>query len=104
MAATACFTAERLAAVIIGDRVEDAYRLAAPLEDGPPAWSSVLTHAIGGVVGGGVTGALYGKKPIQGALFLTPVMVAVGIWQELLDDARRERQLRLQTDGKQFAE
>jgi hypothetical protein len=101
MAATACFAAERVAAVVIGETSSSRNpdRFAAALEDRPTAHLSVVAHAIGGAVGGGLTGALYGNRPIQGALFLTPVMAVVGIGQELFDEA--ERELRLQADGKE---
>lgn len=78
MAATACFSFERLASAVLAS-------------DEAPIVSKTTTHAIGGALGGALTGALYRKKPIQGALLLTPVLIVIGLGQELYDGLRQER-------------
>jgi hypothetical protein len=90
MVATACFSVERLASVAFASSASDR-----DLDDKSafftPPRHSIATHLVGGAVGGGFIGLLYGNKPIQGALFLTPVLGAIGFGEQLFSDEQRWR-------------
>jgi hypothetical protein len=90
MVATACFSVERLAAVAFASIANDQ-----GLDDRSalvlPARHSMAAHLLGGAVGGGFIGLLYGNKPLQGALFLTPVLGAIGFGQRLFEDEQQGR-------------
>lgn len=103
LVSTACFTMERVANVIIRQS-------SIPLSDdddidGNPTIDSndKLTsatrttlihygsHAIAGLLGGGIVGFLFQGKPMAGAMLLTPMMLIVGKSEALVDDYRTER-------------
>lgn len=98
MVGTACFTAERLAAVALqqlamrqNNNVHDKNEMA-PLSN---TWEFVLTtHALGGAGGGALTGGLYLHRPLRGVFFFVPLMLLVGTGEKLLEDVRREHALR----------
>ena len=85
MVSTACLTSERLSArALRGGPLEEELGRSSFL---------VVTHACGGVVGGGISGYLYIRKPLHGMVFFVPVMMAVGfaesLFQDLVDEQRR---------------
>jgi hypothetical protein len=89
MVATACFSVERLASVAFVTIANDH-----GLEDRSTLFTrqnAIASHVVGGAVGGGFIGLLYGNRPLQGALLLTPVLGAIGFGQELFEDERRGR-------------
>lgn len=49
------------------------------------------SHALGGLLGGGVVGFLFQGKPLAGAMLVTPMMLIVGKIEALLDEYRTER-------------
>lgn len=49
------------------------------------------SHAIGGMIGGALLGVLYTRRPGQGVLFFTPLMVLIGTGEKLFEDMRNER-------------
>mmetsp|Transcript_4417 Transcript_4417/g.8516 ORF Transcript_4417/g.8516 Transcript_4417/m.8516 type:complete len:162 (-) Transcript_4417:2871-3356(-) len=51
----------------------------------------VASHAMGGVVGGGITGFLFKGKPLQGILLLSPIMICVAYGEIRLQEYKRER-------------
>ena len=83
MVGSACFATERLVAVNMRG---------GPLEQELGQSSFLmLTHACGGVVGGGILGALYIGKPLHGVIFFVPVMTVVGFAESLFQDMVEER-------------
>ena len=46
----------------------------------------LLSHAGGGLLGGGLLGLLYQQKPVRGALVLGPLLLAFGVGQVLWED------------------
>ena len=83
LSATACFGAERLAAVSFRlvhlDRQWDRKQL------------TMASHAVAGAVGGGILGGLYLKRPARGIIFFVPLMSLVGFYELLYEDMRQER-------------
>lgn len=57
------------------------------------------SHALGGVVGGGITGFLFKGKPLQGMLLLSPIMMCVAYGEIRLQDYKRERIKELSMNG-----
>lgn len=87
MAGSACFTSERLSAVAMRG---------GPLEQELGRNSFLMvTHAVGGLVGGSILGYLYIGKPIHGMVFFMPLMTGVGmadgLFQDMVDEQRRLR-------------
>lgn len=68
MAATACFGSERIVQTVL-------------LKDSSFA-GKMASHAIGGVMGGAVLGLLYQQRPLRGALFFAPIMMAVAVAED----------------------
>lgn len=58
---------------------------------GNPWEHTLSSHALGGFFGGSLLGALYKKRPTQGALFFVPVMLLVGTGEQLFADLREEQ-------------
>lgn len=108
LAGTACFTSERityhsLERILVStttdkqpndqnDTIDDKLTLPSHL-----AWDGgitplLLSHMMGGFIGGSIIGALYKRRPVQGALFLTPIMILIGMGEQLLQDVRLEQE------------
>ena len=95
MVASACFTSERIAAI---------YMRGGPLEQELGVASfSMLTHACGGFVGGGIVGALYISKPLHGIVFFTPIMTVVGFADSLFQELLREQKQRILAERESLA-
>lgn len=91
MVATACFSSERIAnfvaAKILVNNNEEKHI---------PSFSQIMaTHAIGGIVGGAYTSMIYIRRPLQGVLFLTPIMLIVGVTEFTLQEMSERRRLEL---------
>lgn len=82
MVATACLGTQRLASVA-------ARRFLRQDDENIP--TMVATHAIGGIVGGGLSGYLYIRKPIRGMVFLTPIMLMVSLAEMKFQERRKIR-------------
>jgi hypothetical protein len=91
MTATACFSCERIADYALNTFVVERYNnnnnnnnnnnTASETKTDIMSSSlkqTIMTHAIGGCLGGGLTGALYIRKPLRGVVFVTPLMMLVG--------------------------
>jgi len=67
LVSTACFSSERLVNHFI-------------MQEPIPSLEGLLvSHAIGGALSGSFLGALFGGRPIRGALFFTPAMMAIAL-------------------------
>jgi hypothetical protein len=76
---TALFGAERIAYVAFQPQIDNERRL-------------VLTsHAFSGVMGGGLGGYLYQKKPMRGMFIILPVMTSIGFLELAWEKQRRAR-------------
>ena len=64
---------------------------------------SYASHALGGMIGGGITGALFLHRPIPGMMLCTPVMIGVAYAELCFEKERQERlrQLLLNTNNEQ---
>jgi len=51
----------------------------------------ILSHFIGGMIGGSINGALFIKRPAKGMLLFTPIMLGVS-WVELELEGYRKRE------------
>jgi len=95
---TACFGMERMANIAI--------RQSTTLINGQskidPNGSSIIqptinprlhygSHALGGILGGGMAGFLFQGKSLAGIFLLTPIMLGVGKIEISLDEYRTER-------------
>lgn len=49
------------------------------------------SHAIGGMIGGGITGALFQRRPLPGMALCVPLMVGVAYAEEKYAEERQER-------------
>lgn len=49
------------------------------------------SHALGGILGGGIVGFLFQRKPMAGALLLTPFMLGVGKVEHSMNEYRTIR-------------
>jgi len=49
------------------------------------------SHALGGMVGGGITGALFQHRPIPGMMLCTPLMIGVAFAEQMFEKERQER-------------
>jgi hypothetical protein len=50
-----------------------------------------VSHTLGGVIGGGITGFLFKGKPLQGVLLLSPIMMSVAYGEIRLQTYKRKR-------------
>jgi hypothetical protein len=102
MTATACIGSQRLALA--------AGRTLIPLKKGETPSSKMIlaSHGIGGIVGGGILGALYIGKPVRGMVLLVPTMLFVGLLElrfqehkrkDPNEDKKNELQVTRHTDG-----
>lgn len=84
LVSTACFGIERLSNV--------ALRSANVIAD--PSTSFYASHALGGSVGGAMTGALFQSRMMPSVLLFTPAMVLVAFGEIQFEKARQARLLR----------
>ena len=111
LVSTACFAMERVANVILtrssmlivdGKSIDSSSNSGGEISSAAqPAVNSGLhygSHALGGLMGGGVVGFLFQGKPLAGALLMTPMMVAVGKIEASVDEYRTERLRQLVND------
>jgi hypothetical protein len=87
---TACFGFERLSNVAMRQTVLAAEN---STSDNNERTSTLLyaSHAIGGMVGGGITGALFQHRPIPGMILCTPLMLGIALAEQAFETARKER-------------
>ena len=53
----------------------------------PPNFEQmILSHTLGGIMGGGISGMLYIGRPLRGVAFLTPIMMIIGYGEYLFQD------------------
>lgn len=94
---TACFGFERLSTVVIRQLTM------APSSQEDPNTEQVFyaSHALGGMIGGGITGALFQHRPIPGMMLCTPLMIGVAYAELCFEKERKERlrQLLLTTNN-----
>lgn len=50
-----------------------------------------ISHGLGGVIGGGITGSIFKGKPLQGMLLLSPIMMFAAYGELWLQDYKRKR-------------
>lgn len=91
---TACFGFERLSNVAIR-------QMATSSQEDSNEQVFYASHALGGMIGGGIAGALFQHRPIPGMLLCTPVMVGVAYAELCFEKERQERlrQLLLNTNN-----
>ena len=98
MVATACLVSERLVAVAMDPSIvidDDHHGSSTNKRIKRWSWESTLqSHAAGGVLGGGLLGYLYLKRPLRGVVFFTPVMLLVGTGEMLYQDVVWEHKQR----------
>lgn len=76
---TALFGTERIAFVALQSQIQNERHLV------------VTSHAFSGVIGGGMGGYLYQKKPFRGMFFFVPIMLSVGYLELAWDEKRKAR-------------
>jgi hypothetical protein len=100
MTATACFCSERLAnqvankLIISHDGTNPSERFPTPFEQ------IMASHAAGGILGGALTGTLYIGRPLRGIIFVTPLMILVGIAEFKFQNMRERRTMELMQQRK----
>ena len=82
--ATACFGSERIVNIMYRN-----FFLKNNLESAQD--TVMLSHGVGGVLGGTVLGGLYNGKPLHGVLFIAPLMLLAGYGTDLYYNMRNER-------------
>ena len=80
MLATACFGSERFFNAIMPRPL--------PWFEGK---EDLVSHALGGTLGGSVVGWLYRGKPLSGALLFTPLMIGIAFFERGLKKKRLDR-------------
>jgi hypothetical protein len=86
MVGTALFGAERLTYMALQPHLESERRLV------------MTSHAFSGVIGGGLSGYLYQKKPLRGMFVFLPVMLSIG-YIELAWSQQRQARIQELTDA-----
>ena len=79
LAAAACLSTQRLA--LAGFRYQN---------DGvitPTA--TMVSHGVGGVLGGGILGGLFIQKPLRGVVFAVPMMLGIGMLELKFQEEKR---------------
>ena len=82
---TACFGFERLSNVALQQFVDTTK------DEQPEQRVLYASHALGGMIGGGIAGALFQRRPIPGMMLCTPIMVCVAFAEEKFEEERQER-------------
>lgn len=89
---TVLFGAERLAYNAMKDQINGERR-------------KVLTsHAFSGVLGGGLNGYLYQKKPLRGMFVFIPVMLGIGGLELLWEDTKQARRDQMRKENEDLME
>ncbi len=78
---TGLFASERIAHVVLKDEIDNERRLL------------LTSHAFSGLMGGGLNGYMYHKKPLRGMFFFLPIMMVVGTMELGWE---RQRQARIE--------
>jgi hypothetical protein len=82
---TACFGLERLSNVVMRQvNVENS-------DNKHEQMALYASHAIGGMVGGGITAAIFQQRPIPGMILCTPLMLGIALAELTFKAAREER-------------
>lgn len=84
LVSTACFVPERIFFM-------SSFRIKEKGNDECEKMRLLISHVLGGFVGGSVTGGLFKGKPLPGILLLTPIMTAVGFGEIRLEEYRLRR-------------
>jgi hypothetical protein len=79
MVGTALFGLERVAYAALEDQLQSERRLL------------LTSHAFAGVMGGGLNGYLYQRKPLRGMFCFIPVMLGFGFLELGLEQKKQER-------------
>jgi hypothetical protein len=82
MVATACLGFQRLASLT-------ARKIWQQQDEKNSVPLLVASHAFGGIIGGGLSGYLYIRRPIRGMVFLTPVMLIVSLAEIKYQERRK---------------
>ena len=77
LVSTSLFGSERVAYVLFQEHTKSERQLL------------LTSHAFSGVVGGGLNGYLYQKKPLRGMFYFVPIMLGIGFCE--LEFQRRKR-------------
>lgn len=88
LAATACFGIERVSSTIINNQKYE-------IED---ETSIYLSHAVGGVVGGGLLGGIFQRRFIGGSLLFSPIMIVAAYAEIQFQDWKQEKIRKLTTE------
>lgn len=83
---TSLFATERIACMILQNEIDNERRLV------------LSSHAFSGIMGGGLNGYAYQKKPLRGMFFFLPIMIGVG-FLELGWERQRQSRIREINDG-----
>lgn len=81
---TACFGFERLSNVTLRQFVD-------ANDDQSEKRLFYGSHALGGMIGGGITGALFQRRPIPGMMLCTPIMIGVAFAEQKFEEERQKR-------------
>lgn len=92
LAASACFGSERIIAVSSQALIEPVIG---------SANFTLLTHGAGGVVGGHILGGAYKRRPLQGVLFMTPLMLLAGVLENYYQVLRENRIATLEKEARE---
>jgi len=57
-----------------------------------------ISHGLGGIVGGGITGGLFNGKPLSGIMLITPLMLGIAYSEIQIQEYKRKRIKELQME------
>jgi hypothetical protein len=80
LSATACTFTQQLALGVLSSVVPSS-------KNDTPA--ILLSHGVGGICGGSVLGYLYIRKPVRGIIFMTPIMLVIGMLELRLQELQK---------------